>query len=73
MMATDQSFRDILKIIADLSKNDVNTNVLDTSVIERSNLLPVEVNDCLFSIGSIKMLKRKSNAEYYKRTPGIIV
>jgi len=66
MMAINQSLRDILRIIADLSHSDVNANILDTSVIDHSSLPLEEVNNSLAklsSLGLIKMLKRTNNAE----------
>lgn len=65
-MTIRPSLRNILEIISDLSNNDVNTNVIDTSVVERSGLPATEVDNYLgelFSLGLIKMLQRISDAE----------
>jgi predicted transcriptional regulator len=59
-MAINQSLRNVLEIIADLSHNDVNTNIFDTTVVEYSNLPSAVVNNYLIelsSLGLIKMLK----------------
>ena len=58
-MVIKPALRNILKVIADLSHYDVNTNVVDTSVVGDS-LPSIEVYDCLEeleSLGLIKMLK----------------
>jgi predicted transcriptional regulator len=68
-MAINQLLRNILKIIADLSHNDVNTNIFDTAIVEYSNLSTAKVNDYLVelsSLGLIKMLKRTSDVENNK-------
>lgn len=68
-MAIKEPLRNILKIIADLSHNDVNTNVFDTVVVERSSLLATEVDNYLVelsSLGLIKMLQKSSDAENNK-------
>lgn len=60
-MVIKPALRNILKVIADLSHYDVNTNVVDTSVVEHGDgLSSIEVYDCLEepeSLGLIKMLK----------------
>jgi small nuclear ribonucleoprotein (snRNP)-like protein len=60
-MVIKPSLRNILKVIADLSHYDVNTNVVDTSVVEHGDgLSSIEVYDCLEeleSLGLIKMLQ----------------
>ena len=61
-MAINHLLRNILIIIADLSHNDVNTNIFDTSVVDYSNLPSAEVNNYLVelsSLGLIKMLKEQ--------------
>lgn len=66
-MAIKEPSRNILKIIADLSHNDVNTNVFDTAVVERSSLPAMEVDSYLVelsSLGFIKMLQKISDADY---------
>ena len=68
-MAIKQPLRNILEIIADLSHNDVNTNVFDTAVVERSSLLATEVDNYLVelsSLGLIKMLQKVSDTENNK-------
>lgn len=68
-MAINQLLRNILKIIADLSYNDVKTNIFDTAVLEYSKLSSAKVNNYLVelsSLGLIKMLKRTSDVEYNK-------
>jgi hypothetical protein len=68
-MAIKEPLRNILKVIADLSHNDVNTNVFDTAVVERSSLLATEVDNYLVeltSLGLIKMLQKVSNVENNK-------
>jgi predicted transcriptional regulator len=65
-MTLKPQLRNILEIIADLSRDDVNTNVFDTSVIENSNLPTTEVHSYLSeleSLGFIKMLQRISDPE----------
>jgi hypothetical protein len=60
-MVINPALRNILKVIADLSHYDVNTNVVDTSVAQHSDgLSSIEVYDCLEeleSLGLIKMLQ----------------
>jgi hypothetical protein len=60
-MVIKPALRNILKVIADLSHYDVNTNVVDTSVAQHSDgLSSIEVYDCLEeleSLGLIKMLQ----------------
>jgi predicted transcriptional regulator len=54
------ALRNILKVVGDLSKKDVNTNVVDTEVIQHSGLSSAEVYDYLNeleSLGLIKMVK----------------
>jgi DNA-binding PadR family transcriptional regulator len=55
------ALRNILKVVGDLSKKDVNTNVLDTEVIQHSGgLSSADVYDYLNeleSLGLIKMVK----------------
>ena len=68
-MVTNQLLRNILKIIADLSHNDVNTNVFDTTVVEHSNLSSEALNRLqveLSSLGLIKMLNRRGDEEKSK-------
>jgi hypothetical protein len=68
-MAINQLLRNILEIIADLSHNDVKTNIFDTAVLEYSKLSSAKVNNylvALSSLGLIKMLKRTSDVEYNK-------
>lgn len=73
-MAINHLLRNVLKIIADLSHNDVNTNIFDTTVVEYSNLPSAEVNNYLMelsSLGLIKMLKGTDDAgnnknQYYR-------
>jgi hypothetical protein len=60
-MVIKPALRNLLKVIADLSHYDVNTNVVDTSVVEHGDgLSSIEVYDCLEeleSLGLIKMLQ----------------
>ena len=60
-MVIRPALRNILKVVGDLSKKDVNTNVVDTEVIQHSGgLSSAEVYDCLNeieSLGLIKMMK----------------
>jgi DNA-binding PadR family transcriptional regulator len=60
-MAIRPALRNILKVVGDLSKKDINTNVVDTEVIQHSSgLSSAEVYDYLNeleSLGLIKMLK----------------
>jgi hypothetical protein len=61
--------RNILKIIADLSHNDVNANILDIAVVEHSDLPSEEVSRLLVelsSLGLIKMLKKTGDEENNK-------
>jgi hypothetical protein len=65
-MVIKEPLRNILKIIADLSYNDVNTNVFDTAVVERSSLPATEVDNYLVelsSLGFIKILQKVSDAD----------
>jgi predicted transcriptional regulator len=64
-MAINHLLRNVLKIIADLSHNGVNTNIFDTTVVEYINLPSAEVNNYLIelsSLGLIKMLKGTDDA-----------
>jgi hypothetical protein len=68
-MAIKEPLRNILQIIADLSHNDVNTNVFDTAVVERSGIPATDVDNYLVelsSLGLIKMLQKVSDAENNK-------
>jgi hypothetical protein len=60
-MTIRPALRNILKVVCDLSKKDVNTNVVDTEVIQHSNgLSSAEVYEYLNeieSLGLIKMVK----------------
>ena len=60
-MAIRPALRNILKVVGDLSKKDVNTNVVDTEVIQHSGGHScAEVYDYLNELkllGLIKMLK----------------
>jgi hypothetical protein len=60
-MAIRPALRNILKVVGDLSKRDVNTNVVDTEVIQHSGgLYSAEVYDYLQELeilGLIKMVK----------------
>jgi hypothetical protein len=60
-MAIRPALRNILKVVGDLSHYNVNTNVVDTEVIQRSGgLSSAEVYECLNeleSLGFIKMLQ----------------
>lgn len=60
-MTIRPALRNILKVVRDLSKKDVNTNVVDTEVIQHSgDLSSAEVYDYLNeleSLGLIKMVK----------------
>jgi predicted transcriptional regulator len=65
-MAINQPLRNLLKIIADLSHNDVNTNIFDTTVVENSDLPSEKANNYLMelsSLGLIKILKKTSDSE----------
>jgi hypothetical protein len=68
-MVMNRLLRNILKIIADLSHNDVNANIFDITVVEHSDLPSEEVNRLLVelsSLGLIKMLKRTGDEENNK-------
>ena len=74
-MAIRPALRNILKVVGDLSHYNVNTNVVDTEVIQRSGgLSSAEVYDCLNeleSLGFIKMLqpiddKKKKDNETFR-------
>ena len=56
-MAIRPALRNILKVVGDLSKKDVNTNVVDTEVIQHSGLSSVEVYDYLNELGSLGLIK----------------
>lgn len=56
-MAIKQPLRNILEIIADLSHNDVNTNVFDTADVERSSLLATEVDNYLVELSLLRLIK----------------
>jgi hypothetical protein len=60
-MAIGPALRNVLKVVGDLSKKDVNTNVVDTEVIQHSGGHScAEVYDYLNELkllGLIKMLK----------------
>jgi hypothetical protein len=61
-MAIKPKLRNILEVVGDLSRYDVNTNVVDASVAQHSDgLSSVDIYDCLEelkSLGYIKMLRR---------------
>jgi predicted transcriptional regulator len=66
-MENRHQLRNILNIIADLSKYNVNASVLDTAVIERSGLPASEVNgylNTLESLGLINLLIKVSGADF---------
>ena len=60
-MVIRPALRNVLETVGRLSRYDVNTNVVDASVAQRSDGLPsLEVYDCLEeleSLGLIKMLQ----------------
>jgi hypothetical protein len=60
-MAIRPASRNILKVVGDISHYNVNTNVVDTEVIQHSSgLSSAEVYECLNeleSLGFIKMLQ----------------
>jgi Mn-dependent DtxR family transcriptional regulator len=60
-MAIRPALRNVLKVVGDLSKKDVTTNVVDTEVVQHSGgLSSAEVSDYLNeleSLGLIKMVK----------------
>jgi hypothetical protein len=68
-MVINRLLRNILKIIADLSRSDVNANIFDTTVVEHSDLPSETVSRLLVelsSLGLIKMLKRTGDEENNK-------
>ena len=60
-MPLKPALRNVLEVVGTLSHNDVNTNVVDSSVAQHVNALPsLDVYDCLEelkSLGLIKMLQ----------------
>lgn len=63
-MAVRPVLRNILKVVGDLSKRNINTNVVDTEVVQHSGGLSAEVYDYLNeleSLGLIKMVKPVSD------------
>ena len=64
-MAVRPVLRNLLKVVGDLSKRDINTNVVDTEVVQHSGgLSSAEVYDYLNeleSLGLIKMVKPTSD------------
>ena len=57
-MAIRPALRNILKVVGDLSKKDVNTNVVDTEVVQRSGgLSSAEVTDYLYELESRGLIK----------------
>jgi hypothetical protein len=60
-MPLKPALRSVLEVVGTLSHNDINTNVIDSSVAQHVNALPsLEVYDCLDelkSLGLIKMLQ----------------
>ena len=66
-MAIRPALRNILRVVGDLSKKDVNTNVVDSEVIQHSgDLSSAEVYDYLNELkllGLIKMLKPISHGK----------
>lgn len=64
-MAVRPVLRNILKVVGDLSKRNINTNVVDTEVVQHSGgLSSAEVYDYLNeleSLGLIKMVKPVSD------------
>ena len=69
-MVIKPELRNILEVVGDLSDNDVNTNVVDTSVVQqKDDLSTEEVHGSLIeleSLGLIKMLKRISDMKEKK-------
>ena len=64
-MAVRPVLRNLLKVVGDLSKRDINTNVVDTEVVQHSGgLSSAEVYDYLNELellGLIKMVKPASD------------
>ena len=57
-MTIRPALRDILKVVGDLSNNDVTTNVVDTSVVQHSgDLSSLDVYDCLEELESLGLIK----------------
>ena len=57
-MAITPVLRNILKVVGDLSKKDVNTNVVDTEVVQHSGgLSSAEVSDYLNELESLGLIK----------------
>ena len=60
-MVIKPKLRNILEVVGDLSHYDVNTNVVDTSVVQHSDgFSSIDIYDCLEeleSLGLIKMLQ----------------
>ena len=60
-MAIKPALRNVLEIVGDLSNQDVNANIVDTSVAQHNNVpSSTQVYDCLEeleSLGLIKMLQ----------------
>ena len=57
-MVIRPALRNILKVVGDLSKKDVNTNVVDTEVVQHSDgISSAEVYDYLNELGSLGLIK----------------
>ena len=57
-MALKPALRNVLEIVGDLSNQDVNANVVDTSVAQHDNVhSSIEVYDCLGEATTINQLK----------------
>lgn len=53
-MAIKPALRNVLEIVGDLSNQDVNANVVDTSVAQHDNVhSSIEVYDCLEELESL--------------------
>jgi hypothetical protein len=56
-MTIRPALRNILKVVSDLSDYDVTTNVVDTSVVQHSGGLSLDVYDCLEELESLGLIK----------------
>ena len=70
-MPLKPALRKVLEVVGTLSHNDVNTNVVDSSVAQHFNALPsLEVYDCLDELKSLGLIKMLATDRRFQRKKG---
>jgi hypothetical protein len=67
MIMIKSELRRILKIVANLSQNDVKKDVLETDIISQSGLSDLEVRDHLNELEWLHLVKEVLFAHQYRR------